>query len=313
MKKILVVGIILLFIGVTVTPTINYTTVKASYDDLVEVTTQACGIQGFGNTTVRLTREQYQNLEQYLVEFRAKLNQTTTREEAIPIFKEAAVELNKYGLLPKGISVERAQQLVTGQYQNKNILKLQERLLNTSILGNNNYFCLIAGVTSYVVSFGFPFRSLIYFDIAIEKLTALRPLPMLVHFLDLLDIIIMNLFSSVMGIGALLFLGVYNLIPLKTFSCVSFGMGGDSLHPENPSDGWIVSFGLGGVKFLYRPFTGNISTIEVFVPFVIAEEYFFGATGFTGIAIRNIDSDNTFLIGTALHAAFNQLEWNENV
>src|SRR4030042_1592503 len=116
MTKGLVVSVILLFIGVTIAPSINFTVVKASQDDdLVEVTTQACGIKGFGNTTVKLTRQQYQNLEQYLVEFRARLNQTTTKEEAVPIFKEAVVELDKYGLLPEGMSVERAQRLVSSE------------------------------------------------------------------------------------------------------------------------------------------------------------------------------------------------------
>ncbi|HVQ00656.1 MAG TPA: hypothetical protein VMT57_03995, partial [Candidatus Thermoplasmatota archaeon] len=97
-KKSLSIGIILLFIGVAVAPSINSSVVKTSTDnDLVEVTSQACGIKGYGNTTVKLTREQYNDLEQYMVEFRARLNQTTTKEEAIPIFKEAVVELNKYG------------------------------------------------------------------------------------------------------------------------------------------------------------------------------------------------------------------------
>jgi hypothetical protein len=50
--KCLAVGIILLFIGVAVAPSINTSVVKASNDnDLVEVTTQACGIQGYGNRT----------------------------------------------------------------------------------------------------------------------------------------------------------------------------------------------------------------------------------------------------------------------
>jgi len=84
MKKILIVGVILLFLGVAVAPSINFTAVKASNDnDLVEVTTQACGIKGYGNSTVKLTREQYQNMEEKLVEFRARLNQTSTREEAV--------------------------------------------------------------------------------------------------------------------------------------------------------------------------------------------------------------------------------------
>jgi len=149
MKKSLAVGVILLFIGVAIAPSINLSVVKASQDDdLVEVTTQACGIKGYGNTTVKLTREQYNDLEKYLVEFRARLNQTTTREEAIPIFKEAVVELNKYGLLPKGMSVEQAQKLFTGKKLNP-IYKFVEKHLDIGSdnppikSASGNAFCLL--------------------------------------------------------------------------------------------------------------------------------------------------------------------------
>jgi hypothetical protein len=56
-KKILVVGVILFFIGVAVAPIINFSVVKASQeDDLVEVTTQVCGIEprGVKRGTVRI-------------------------------------------------------------------------------------------------------------------------------------------------------------------------------------------------------------------------------------------------------------------
>jgi hypothetical protein len=44
-----------LFVGVIIAPTINFNIVKASQkDDLVEVTTQAYGIQGYKDTTVKL-------------------------------------------------------------------------------------------------------------------------------------------------------------------------------------------------------------------------------------------------------------------
>jgi hypothetical protein len=143
--KWLAIGIILLFVGVTIAPTINFNTVKASTeDDLVEVTTQACGIQGYGDNTVKLTRQQYNDLEQYLVEFRARLNQTSTREEAIPIFNEAVVELDKYGLLPKGMSVEKAQQFITGWNHNayEKLLNIRQQDIFPRIL---NAFCLIFG------------------------------------------------------------------------------------------------------------------------------------------------------------------------
>ncbi|MCX6661176.1 MAG: hypothetical protein NTY91_01335, partial [Euryarchaeota archaeon] len=138
-RKQLAVGIILLFIGVAVAPSINQSIVTASQDDnLVEVTTQACGIKGYGYTTVKLSRERYQDLEQYLVDFRARLNQTSTREEAVPIFKEAVVELDKYGLLPKGMSVENIMQLIAHDSM-KNTFKLQ------SINENTNFLSLVTG------------------------------------------------------------------------------------------------------------------------------------------------------------------------
>jgi hypothetical protein len=49
LKKIFVLGVILLFIGIAVAPSINFNIVKASQeDDFVEVTTQACGIEPWG-------------------------------------------------------------------------------------------------------------------------------------------------------------------------------------------------------------------------------------------------------------------------
>jgi len=148
-KKLIAIGIIFLFLGVTIAPNINLTVVKASDDnDLVEVTTQACGIKGYGNTTVKLTREQYQNLEQYLVEFRARLNHTSTRGEAVPIFKEAVVELDKYRLLPKGMSVEQAQKLVVDGYSNIQGFSIFEKISYKNNLQeyHNKFCCLVAGV-----------------------------------------------------------------------------------------------------------------------------------------------------------------------
>ena len=150
MKKILVVGIIFLFISVAVAPNINQSIAKASYDDdLVEVTAQACGIEGYEDATVTLTKEQYQDLEQYLDEFREQLNQTTTREEAVPLFKEAMMELESYQLLPKGMSVEQAQKLIATE---RHLPNVPPRLKN-SLSGFINVFCFFAAVTNDVVDY----------------------------------------------------------------------------------------------------------------------------------------------------------------
>ena len=155
MNQGLAVTVILLFVGIAIAPSINFNVVKASYDnDLVEVTTQACGINGFENTTVKLTREQYQNLELYLAEFRARLNKTVSREEAVPIFNEAVVELNNYGLVPKGMSVAQTQRLVLGGYKNAVIDRLTHKHTDTEPL---NSHCFITGIVHINLSIGLVF------------------------------------------------------------------------------------------------------------------------------------------------------------
>jgi hypothetical protein len=216
--KWLAIGIILLFLGVTIAPTINFQVAKASTDDdLVEVTTQACGIKGYGNTTVKLTREQYQNLEQYLVEFRARLNKTTTRAEAIPIFKDAAVELDKYGLLPRGMSVERAQRLVTGGYYNARINRTFQRLYDTTdYLIKSNFLCLMTGAGSSM------------------------------HMRGILPFI-MTLLST-QKIGA--FFGII------TFGGSGYNPA-DFIWESFPATGWVDTYGLAGIKKWDGSFSGG--------------------------------------------------------
>lgn len=149
-KNMVTMGTILLFLGVAIAPSVNFNVVKASMDDrLVDVTTQACGVKGFENTTVRLTLEQYQNLQHYLRDFTERLNQTTTREEAVPLFNEAVVELNKYKLLPRGMNVVQAQRLVTRTHQSATILQSFLARSRGSMANNStNAFCLVAGYSN---------------------------------------------------------------------------------------------------------------------------------------------------------------------
>jgi hypothetical protein len=294
-RKLLVVGIILLFIGVTVAPTINYTIVNASNDnDLVEATTQACGIQGYGDTTVKLTREQYQNLEQYLSEFRARLNQTTIREEAVPIFKEAVVELNKYGLLPKGMSVGQLQKLVTRQNQYIKINSLQEKFhLNqlSALDENSNYFCLIAGSTG---------RSGIITPITILSVGPILINVLLVMLLQKYSDFIQNFLWPLFVASVIFTLSSY-FLPITLFSVITFGddeimPGGSPPSHYYPSNGWVFSFGLKLMKTWKGSFYGNIFSL----PFPIFIILYVGIIDFTGIKI--VLPGHCFYLGSALWA-----------
>jgi hypothetical protein len=292
-RKWLAIGIILLFVGVTIAPTINFNTVKASTDDdLVEVTTQACGIQGYGNTTVKLTREQYQDLEQYLVEFRARLNQTSTREEAVPIFKDAVVELDKYGLLPKGMSVEQAQKLVTSGYKNQYCSQLLKKIYDRNPLpknGINNQLCLVAGNTDYsdivgpISMIGFCAKLIIFIPIFFVYLILDElGFKMLAEKLNnVLEIILTDYIPFEMG-G----FGIFGY---------AFRFGLDDVYFV-PSDGWVYSLGLQGTRSISGSFYG---TITVFA-WSWNYNFYLGVTGFIGLIIGSSHMSNTrFFLGSA--------------
>jgi len=229
-KKLLAVSIILLFFGVAVAPIINQNIVTASQEnDFVEVTSQACGIKGYEDTTVKLTREQYQDLQQYLVEFRARLNQTSTREEAVPLFKDAVVELDTYGLLPEGMSVRQAQEIVTFSSRRVSLpgaLRGGRMLYGSSVNDRRNLFCLVAGHTNHT-----------WFETAGARLS----------------MIISDISRSYLLSYALFFISLYwyvlcNINPLNVLNIIYVGCQAPNMNIEYPASGWVTSIGVFGIQ-----------------------------------------------------------------
>ncbi|MFW6121072.1 MAG: hypothetical protein ACOC80_09275 [Petrotogales bacterium] len=124
-KKSLAVAVILLFIGVAFAPSIHANISKPSLEK-VEFTAEVCGLNG-GKQTVQLTKAEAVEVEALFKSIREQLNNTETREEAEEIFKEAVVELDKYGLLG-GLSVEQAQRLATGRCRNPLLIRLLDKI-----------------------------------------------------------------------------------------------------------------------------------------------------------------------------------------
>ena len=265
------IGIILLFVGVTIAPTINFNTVKASTDDdLVEVTTQACGIQGYGNTTVKLTREQYQNLEQYLVEFRARLNQTSTREEAVPLFKDAVVELDKYGLLG-GLSVESAQRVVNGQIYGKKYNHLFSKMYPLENQSQLNYLALVSGNVS-----GAPFMApvLLILTYMLWNTPFKNDLLWLIFWLISVILIPVNAIYN-------------NVLPIPFAFLKNIFMFNDPWHD---CTGYVQTFGLLGKKSYEGTLDG-----------VLPPDSQSGIFGFTGIKIHTgTNIYDYFFLGSAL-------------
>ena len=152
MKKLLVIGVIGLFLGLAIAPSINANVSKKS--ELVEVTTEICGLGG-GKHTVQLTKEEAREVEQLIADIERRLDEVETREEAVEVFNEAVVELDKFGLLGE-LSVKQAQRLITESYQNIRIIKFLEWLYsrNQRNSEDTNLLCLITGkVEAFSVCF----------------------------------------------------------------------------------------------------------------------------------------------------------------
>ena len=293
-KKSLTIVLVLLCTSVAVAPSISLTAVKASADtDRIEMTAQVCGVNGFENTSVTLTSDQYQRLEQYLVGFRARLNQTTSPEDTIPLFKEAVVELHTYGLLPRGMTVERAQRLVTGSPVNSQRLRTLSFEHPVLINEVNNRFCLIAGNTDNTFIFG-PIKSSLFVLLMIITYANYDIATMLDnHGLHRLA----NLFYAVDTLLEWLWMPT-RVIPFEIVGLVTMG----SYYYEwevgphyYPSDGWISAVGSEGKQSINGSFYGNLKTGFLGL--------FYGMSGFTGIVLHPATKDRAIFLGTAFRAA----------
>jgi len=294
MKKILAVSVILLFLGVAVAPSINHGIVTASDNDFVKVTSQACGIKGYEDTTIKLTREQYQDLEEYLVEFRARLNQTSTREEAIPIFKEAVVELDKYGLLPRGMSVEKAQKFVIGKYPKIVDNIIREKSISSDIY--NNLLCLIAGRGKEIGVLEFlGIIWYIFYGMGLFPYLVFLLLKEKTHLFNIPCILFGLIVLTIEKIGTRL----WNYLDKRLMV-----FGSDIFYWRGYSNGWIHTFGLLGNKNISGDFEGVLPYYKVlgFRNLLILEgDTGRGISGFNGIRIYSEDDVVLFFyIGNAL-------------
>lgn len=306
-RKSLVVSVILLYLGVAVIPSINFTLAKSSNNsDIVEVNIQVCDINEFQNTTVKLTRKQYKSLQQYFVNFRLQLNQTTTRKKTVSIFKEAVVELNNYGLLPKGLNVSQAQKLVITGYLYEKVINFFHNIIkkNQWVSSDNiNNLCLVAGVTNQTVFTGIAFTTLYSAAFITALLWGLFDefgLHLIENILNSLGLLF--LFST--NVLFLLSSKLGNLIPIGGFTMfgkrISSGYGH---HIYYPSEGWIWTKGLNGEKKWSGSFVGDVYFYNL-VRAAGVEKYYIGAIGFTGFTIKRILNGETIFLGNALRAAF---------
>jgi len=291
MRKLLVVGVIVLFLGLAIAPSINANISRAAIDsELVEISTEICGLNG-GKHTVSLSKEDADEVEKLIDDIERRLDNVETREETVEIFNEAIVELDKYGLLGD-LSVKQAQKLVTGRYQDSRAMKISERFFSRLQQNTSNCFCLIAGATNGT-----------NFDSQLELFCG--------RISVLLSFVGPILFKNKFPLYTFFILGYFLLDIINSVSPVAIAsrinLGGEKGGGWNPefvefyAHGWIITMGLLGMHKYDRKILG---AIPLYGTGTLFERYLYkfspGVLGFTGLHIYNPIQAKHFYLGSAL-------------
>jgi len=238
---------------------------------------------------VSLTQTETDEVEQLFDDIEQQLSEVETNEEAEIIFKDAIVELDKYGLLG-GLSVKQMQRFVTASTQSQHIMGLFESrlgLLENTYLEDDNFNCLIIGKTSN--SFFYPLWS-----IFIE--------PGSYHFIEFLDRVLENPIRGLLFLTIfILYHGIYIISPLNTAGYITIGQMNAQPHGSTkwyPSNLWISTFGKNGEKNWSGDYYGQIKTFEFGDYSGGIQREFAGISGFIGLHLNLKESDEDFFLGS---------------
>jgi hypothetical protein len=242
-KKILVIVTVLSLVHVAFSTNIFATIERES--DSIEIISQLHGTIGLREERIKVSKQQFSEVENLFDDINNKLDTTTNRNQAIKIMYESLVELNKLGLLSKGITIKKIQQLITGNTLNFLNMKLLNKFkINKKPNEADNTNCLIIGRTNW---------------------TSIRPYPLWIDFPKISEFIHNNSILSQLLIFPIL---LRILIPFRFSTNAYFGgryrltVSGNVTHDVcNPAYGWVWTNGANGIQKWEGKFYGNLSCI----------------------------------------------------
>ncbi len=261
-KKILIsIGISILFFSAAIAPSINANISKES--ELVEITTEICGLDGEKHN-VQLTQEEAEEVDRLFDNIKEKLDRAETREEADRIFEKAVVELDKYGLLG-GLSVEKAQKLVTGKLIESKINEKIPRFLNKNNLSEGeNMYSLVYGCSRPMI-FIAPHMWIPAFFIMNHPIL----LAIFDTFIDIIPLILLDSFWGIIMLAVLLSIAATAFIPsfspINLFSYIQVGR-------PFPASGTLIIYGINGKQNFSKDYHGFICGfmgIKIYNPYFI--------------------------------------------
>jgi len=289
--------VVLLFCGLAFAPSIHANISKEN--ELVEITTEVCGLPGQKPQTIQLPKEDAEEVDKLFEEIKLKLDSVETREEAVVIFNEAIIELDKYGLLGR-LSIEQAQRLVTGPYQNPKITEFLEKVYKRGqriSKADKNVLCLFVatlGEHGHCISIGPLARVWALFYSILYNIFYTRRLvitSLINFFLFMPYIIIMEALNPI-SVWTTIYVGEW-------YDYWNYGHG-----LEEYGSGWIWTIGLNGRINWTSPFLGELRIGKLILDLWGTHKFYPAVQGFKGIRIRNdLTCREYFYLGSALQVS----------
>ena len=286
MKKIVVIGVIVLFICVGIQPAFAVNTNipsdenNAGDNDLIEVTFRICKFNEIIENTVLLTQEESDELESIIDNVKKGLENARDINEEKEVRNNAIISFNNLGLLPDNVNCEGLQKIVLNNIYQKFGNKVKSGSnINYGSEGFNNSFCLITGESDGTIIYSLlalPFLKasgrlynfyLKYEDIIGPILELMIYIPMAV--LSLIGLLFMK-YGNTSFFGGAIGFGIYSLLNESGVS----------------ASGWIHTNGRNGEKSYEGEWYGQIYILTLAIPYVGAFYDYIGVTGFIGIQIE---------------------------
>jgi hypothetical protein len=279
--KTLALGVVVLFIGVSVHPAFavdTKTSITSNQNNvLVETTIEICKPDGNEKHSISLTQEQSSQLDILIDNFKTDLDNRKSLEEIIQIYEDMIVSLDSIGLF-QDMNVENVKDfLINNQMDLKNNVNSLKRINKEGDVYENRE-CQISGQTYYTLFYS---NLRVMFKELSEKFSG---------FLG-------SLFDALC-----VYLGLFQSIsPIANGNAIMFGLKHWSPNPKDPytfyypAGGWLSTDGLYGNFTIDGTFWGHIAEYDN----LFQSASFLGALGFKGIKLYRIRG--TFYIGRVSH------------
>jgi len=138
----LTIGIILLFVGVTIAPTIN--AIHRGETEGVTITTEIYGLSRVKSSTTQLAQEQVEKITQFCDSIEQQLSAIKTEYEAIEIFTNAISQFNEYNIISNEINIESYQRLISQIYKTQTKMNAFNNIQSYNDESFDEFFCLMA-------------------------------------------------------------------------------------------------------------------------------------------------------------------------